>query len=158
MKIKKVFEPITDTNEDNSRDMSITITETYVKNIKVFENLSNKRLEIMNDRGVLASYLLYLLSKITNPKNTSKFKIVIYHNSNSVNDLLKHKTIPVTPYRILLKFRNTGKDFELHGDLLRMITNKNYNVDLPSLSDIKLLFDFAKEMHFDVKAQSKKFN
>ena len=37
-----------------------------------------------------------------------------------------------------------------------MITNKNYNVDLANLSDKKLLYDFAKEMNFDIKAQSRK--
>ena len=37
-----------------------------------------------------------------------------------------------------------------------MITNKNYKVDLSSLSDKKLLHDFAKEMNFDLKAQGKK--
>ena len=31
-----------------------------------------------------------------------------------------------------------------------MITNKNYNVDLASLADKKLMYDFAKKMHFDV--------
>ena len=30
-----------------------------------------------------------------------------------------------------------------------MITNKNYNVNHASLSDKKLMYDFAKEMHFD---------
>ena len=56
----------------------------------------------------------------------------------------------------MFTFRDTGKEFELKGDLLKMITNKKYNVDLPSLSDKKLIYDFAKEMNFDVKAQSKK--
>ena len=37
-----------------------------------------------------------------------------------------------------------------------MITNKNYNVDLASLSDKKLMYDFAKEMNFDLKAQGSK--
>ena len=37
-----------------------------------------------------------------------------------------------------------------------MITNKNYNVDLASLADKKLMYDFAKEMHFDTKAQGNK--
>ena len=37
-----------------------------------------------------------------------------------------------------------------------MITNKSYNVDLASLSDKKLLYDFAKELYFDVKAPSEK--
>ena len=34
-----------------------------------------------------------------------------------------------------------------------MITIKNYNVDLASLANKKLMYEFAKEMHFDVKAQ-----
>ena len=37
-----------------------------------------------------------------------------------------------------------------------MITNKNYNVDLASLQDKKLMYDFAKEMNFDTKAQGNK--
>ena len=49
----------------------------------------------------------------------------------------------------MLTFRDTNKQFELKGDLLKIITNKNYNVDLASLSDKTLLYDFAKEMHFD---------
>ena len=37
-----------------------------------------------------------------------------------------------------------------------MITNKNYNVDHASLSDKKLLYDFAKEMIFNTKALGNK--
>ena len=37
-----------------------------------------------------------------------------------------------------------------------MITNKNYNVDLASLSDKKLMNDFAKEKNFDVKGLDRK--
>ena len=37
-----------------------------------------------------------------------------------------------------------------------MITDKNYNVDLATLSDKKLMYDFAKEMNFDSKAQGNK--
>ena len=46
--------------------------------------------------------------------------------------------------------------FELKGELLKMTTNKNYNVNLASLSDKKLLYYFAKEMNFDTKAQGNK--
>ena len=49
----------------------------------------------------------------------------------------------------MLTFRDTGKEFELTGDLLVMITNKNYKVDHASLADKRLMYDFAKEMHFD---------
>ena len=37
-----------------------------------------------------------------------------------------------------------------------MITNKNYNVDHASLSDKKLMYDFAKEMHFDQRGVGNK--
>ena len=67
-----------------------------------------------------------------------------------------NKTIPITLYDNFLTFPNTGKEFELKGDLLKMISNKNYNVDLASISDKKLMYDFAKEMIFDLKAQGNK--
>ena len=56
----------------------------------------------------------------------------------------------------MLTFRDTGKEFELKEDLLKMITNKNFNVDLASLADKKIMYDFAKEMTFDLKAQGNK--
>ena len=67
-----------------------------------------------------------------------------------------NKTIPITLHDNFLTFRDTNKVFELQGDLLKMITNKNYNVDLASLQDRKLMFDFAKEMNFDMKTQGNK--
>ena len=56
----------------------------------------------------------------------------------------------------MLTFREAGKEFELMGDLLKMITNSKYNVNHASLSDKKVMYDFAKEMHFDLKAQGNK--
>ena len=103
----------------------------------------------MNDRGILASYLMSPLSKITNPENTTQFKLIKDSSSNRVNDLKINNSIPITLHNNLLTFRDTNKQFELKEDLLKMITNKNYNVDLASLSDKKLMYDFAKEMHFD---------
>ena len=110
----------------------------------------------MNDRGILAKYLMSPLSKITNPENTSQFKLVKDSSSNRVNDLKIHNSIQITLYGNMLTFRDTNKQFELKGDLLEMITNSKYNVDLASLQDKKLMYDFAKEMNFDLKAVSKK--
>ena len=132
------------------------MAENSFKNNQALENLNNQLLEIMNDRGILASYLMSPLSKITNPENTTQFKLVKDSNSNRVNDLLIKNTIPITLQDNLLTFRDTNKVFELKGDILKMITNKNYNVDLASLVDKKLMYDFAKEMHFDTKAQGNK--
>ena len=58
-------------------------------------------------------------------------------------------------YDNLLTLRDTGKTFELKGNLSQMINKINLIVDLASLLDKKLLFDFAKEMYFDVKAPGK---
>ena len=147
--MKKVFEPVTKSIENTSQDITKTITETSLKNNEAIENLNNKLLEIMNDRGILATYLMSPLSKITNPENTTQFKLIKDSTSNRVNDLKINNSIPITLYNNLLTFRDTNKQFKLKGDLLKMVTNKNYNVNNASLSDKKLMYDFAKEMHFD---------
>ena len=154
--MKKVFEPVTKSLENTSENLTKAITETSIKNKQAIENINNNRLEIMNDRGILATYLMSPLSRITNPENTSQFKLVKDPSSNRVNDLKINKTIPITLYGNMLTIRDTNKQFELKGDLLEMITNSKFNVDLASLSDKKLLYDFAKEMHFDLKAPGNK--
>ena len=74
--MKKVFEPVTKSLENTSEDITETVTESSVKNNQAVENLNNKLLEIWNDRGIIASYLLCLLAKITNPENSTEFKLV----------------------------------------------------------------------------------
>ena len=154
--LKKVFEPVTKSLENTSENITKAITETSIKNNQAIENIKNNLLEIMNDRGILATYLMSPLSRITNPENTSQFKLVKDPSSNRVNDLKINKLIPITLYGNMLTFRDTNKKFELKGDLLEMITNSKINVDLASLSDKKLMYGFAKEMHFDLNAPGKK--
>ena len=154
--MKKVFEPVTKSLENTSENITKAITETSIKNNLAIENIKNNLLEIMNDRGILATYLMSPLSRITNPENASQFKLVKDPSSNRVNDLKINKTIPITLYGNMLTFRDTNKQFELKGDLLEMITNSKFNVDLASLSDKKLMYDFAKEMHFDLNALGNK--
>ena len=60
--MKKVFEPVTKSLENTSQDITKTITDSSIKNNQALENLDNKLLEIMNDRGILASYLMSPLS------------------------------------------------------------------------------------------------
>ena len=148
--MKKVFEPVTESLENTSENLTKAITETSIENNLAIENINNNLLEIMNDRGILATYLMSPLSRITNPENTTQFKLIKDSTSNRVvNDLKINNSIPITLYNNLLTFRDTNKQFELKGDLLKMITNKNYNVNHASLSDKKIMYDFAKEMHFD---------
>ena len=154
--LKKVFEPVTKSLENTSENITKAITETSIKNNQAIENIYNNLLEIMNDRGILATYLMSPLSRITNPENNSQFKLVKDPSSNRVNDLKINKLIPITLYGNMLTFRDTNIKFELKGDLLEMITNSKFNVDLASLSDKKLMYDFAKEMHFDLNAPGNK--
>ena len=151
--MKKLLEPVTKSLENTSQDITKFITENSMKNNQAIENLNYKLLEILNDRGKLASYLMSPLSKITNSGNTTQFKLVKDSNSNRVNDLKINKTIPITLYNNFLTFRDTGREFELKGELSKMITNKNYNVNLASLEDKKIMYDFGKEMNFGTKAQ-----
>ena len=119
--MKKVFEPVTKSLENTSENLTKAITETSIKKIKnnlAIENINNNLLEIMNDRGILATYLMSPLSRITNPENSSPFKLVKDPSSNRENDLKINKTIPITLYGNMLTFRDTNKQFELKGDLL----------------------------------------
>ena len=86
-----------------------------------------------------------LLSKVINLDHTSQLKLLKDPNSNKVNDLLINKTKPVTLYNNLLTFRDTDEKFEILGDLSKLITNKNYNVDLANLSDKKYCLILQKK-------------
>ena len=96
--LKKVFEPVTKSLNNTSENITKAITESSKDNNLTLENLNNKLLEIMNDRGILATYLMSPLSRITNPENTSQFKLVKDPSSNRVNDLKINKLIPITLY------------------------------------------------------------
>ena len=82
-------------------------------NNEAINDLNNELLEVMNDRGTLASYLMSLSSKLTSPENTSQYKLVRDYNSNRVNDLLIKNTKPITLHNNLLTLRDTGRVFEL---------------------------------------------
>ena len=110
---KKVFEPVTDTVKNTTEDITKDITQSSNNNNKALENLNENILEIMNDRGILATYLRTPASKITNPENTSQFISVKDSNSNRVYNLLIHNSIPITLHNNMLTFRDTNKQIEL---------------------------------------------
>ena len=69
--VKNVFEPVTDTIKNSSEDFTKTMMLTSKENNKALENSNNKLLQIMNERGILASFSLTPSSKISNPEITS---------------------------------------------------------------------------------------
>ena len=103
-------------------------------NRKGITDLNKKLSDILNDRCMLAHSFLSLLSETTTAKHTSQIKLVKDPQSNRVYDLLIKKTKHVTLYDNLIIFLDTDKKFQLKGDLLEMITNKDYNDDLANLS------------------------
>ena len=113
--MKKVFESVTNFFKDFSEYVTKFNTASSFESNKTLDNLNDKLSEIMNDRVILASYLLSPLSKITDPEHTSQFKLVKDSSSNRVNDLLLNKTKPVTLYNDLLTFRDTDKKVQTTG-------------------------------------------
>ena len=49
-----MFEVVNKTNEDVSQDVIKTMMETSKENNKALAKLNDKRLEVLNDRGILA--------------------------------------------------------------------------------------------------------
>ena len=148
----KVFEPRTDTIKKTSDNITKTITENSINNNKAIENLNEKILELMNEQGMIASYLASFLAEVFKKDNKSQFRLRKDHDSTKLNDFLIHGKIPVTIFSNMIVFRDSNKSFKLEGDLLKVITNHKFNVDHSNPQDKKLIYQFAKEMNYDTKS------
>ena len=147
----KVFEPITKTLEKTSQDITKSMTENSINNNKGIENLNEKVLELMNDKGMIAPYLASSLVNLFKPENKSQFRLRKDNNSTKMIDFLIHGNIPITLFSNMITFRDSNKSFRLEGDLLKLITNYKFNADHSSPQDRKLIYEFAKEMNYDTK-------
>ena len=150
--IKKFFEPMTDEIKNTSENITKTITENSINNNKAIENLNEKILEMMNDKGMIAPYLTTSLVEVFKKDNKSQFRLRKDPNSTKLKDFLIHGSIPVTIFSNMITFRDSKKTFELEGDLLKVITNYKFNADHSSPQDKKLIYEFAKEMDYDTKS------
>ena len=150
--IEEVFEPLTDTLKKNSENITKCITENSINNNKAIENLNEKILELMNDKGMIASVLASSLVEVFKFDNKSQFRLKNDPNSTKINDFLIHGNIPVTIFSNMITFRDSKKTFKLEGDLLKVITNFKFNVDHSNQQDRKLIYEFAKEMNYDTKS------
>ena len=150
--INKFFKPMTDELKNTSEKITTTITENSINNNKAIENLNEKILELMDDKGLIAPYLVSSLVEVFKKDNKSQFRLRKDPNSTKMNDFLIHGTIPVTIFSNMITFRDSNKSFRLEGDLLKVITNHKFNVDRSSRQDKKLIYEFAKEMNYDAKS------
>ena len=150
--MEEVFEPLTDTLKKTSENITKTITEFCINNIKAISDLNEKVLELIYDNGIIAHYLTTSLVEVFKKDNKSQFRLRKDPNSTKINDFLIHGTIPVTIFSNMITFRDSKKTFKLEGDLLKIITNHKFNVDHSNQQDRRIIHEFAKEMNYDTKS------
>ena len=143
---------MTDATKNTSETITETLTENSINNNKAIEKLNEKILELMNDKGLIAPYLASPLVKVFKCDNKSQFRLRIDPDSTKMNDFLIHGKIPVTLFSNMITFRDSNKTFKLEGDLLKVITNHNFNVDHSNQQDRKKIYEFAKERNYDTKS------
>ena len=110
--MEEVFEPLTKTLKDTSENISKAITDTSIKNNKAIENLNEKVLELLNEKGLIAPYLVYSLAEAFRPGNNSQFRLRQDPNPTKINDFKINRGVPVSifgnmiTFEILTKFLN----------------------------------------------------
>ena len=107
---------------------------------------------------MIVPYLAPSLVNLFKPENKSQYKLIKDRNSIRVNDFLINGGIPVSLYSNKLTFRDSNKSFKLDGDLLETMTNYDLNVNHANPQDQKLIYEFGKEMKFDIKQKGRKSN
>ena len=73
-----------------------------------------------------------------------------------MSDFLIKDGIPVSLFSNLITFRDSNKSFKLDGDLLETMTNYDFNVSHSNPKNQKLIFEFGKEMKFNIKQKRRK--
>ena len=115
-----------------------------------------KILELMNDKGLISPYLASSLVNLFKPENKIQFRLKKDVNSTKMNDFLINDGIPVTLFSKMLLFRDINKSFNLDGDLLETMKNYDFNVSHSDPEDQKLIYEFGKEINFNIKQKGRK--
>ena len=144
--MKKVYEPLT-TIKNVSENISKTLTESSINNNKAIENLNEKVLESMNDKGLIDSSLIEVIKS----DNKGQFRLTKDPNSTKPNDFLINEKVPVTIFSNMLTFRDTKKVFKIEGDLYKVKADYKFNVDHSYQQDRKIIHEFGKEMKDKLK-------
>ena len=138
--IKNFFKPMTD-------EITKSITENSINNNKAIENLNEKVLESMNDKGLIDSSLIEVIKS----DNKGQSRLTKDPNSTKTNDFLINEKVPVTIFSNMLTFRDIKKVFKIEGDLYKVITDYKFNVDYSNQQNRKIIYEFGKEMKYKLK-------
>ena len=145
--LEEVYESVTNTTKNVSENISKTLTESSINNNKTIENLNEKVLESMNDKGLIDSSLIEVLKS----DNKGQFRLIKDPNSTKRNDFLINEKVPVTIFNNMLTFRDTKKIFKLEGDLYKVLTEYKINVDHSNKQNRQIIYEFGKEMKYKLK-------
>ena len=72
---EKLFNPMADVIKNTSENITKTLTENSFNNNKAIENLNEKILELMNDKGLIAPTLASSLVNLFKTENKSQFRL-----------------------------------------------------------------------------------
>ena len=107
---------------------------------------------------MIAPKLASCLVNLFKPEIKSQFRLKKDLNSTKMNDLLINEGIPVTIFSNMLTFRDSNKSFKLDGDLLETTTIYIINVSHSDPKDQKPIYEFGKEMNFNIRQKGRKSN
>ena len=106
----------------------------------------------------MTPYIASSLVNLLKPENKSQFRLIKDQTSIRVNYFLINGGIPVSLNSKMLTFKDSNKSFKLHGDLLETITNYDSKVNQSNPQDQKMIYEFGKELKFDIKQKGRKSN
>ena len=109
---KKLLKPMTDAIKNTSENITKTLTENSINNNKAIENLNEKIIELMNDKGMISPYLASSLVNLFKPEIKSQFRLKKDLNSTKMNGFLINGGIPVNLVSIMLIFRDSNKSLD----------------------------------------------
>ena len=139
-----------------SENRTKTISEILIENTKAISGLNDKVFELVDEKGLIAPYLASSLVNLCKPENRSHSRLKKDPNSPKIIDFSTNGGIPVSLYSNMITFRDSNKSFKLDGDLLETITNYDFNVDHSNQQDRKLIYEFLKEMKYNIKQKRQK--
>ena len=73
-----------------------------------------------------------------------------------MNDFLIISSISVTLKRSMLTLPDSNKSYKLDKAFWKTMTNYDFNVDRSNPWDQKIIFEFAKELNFNIKQKGRK--
>ena len=112
-RMKILYQLFANSIKDTSRGITKTTRETFINRKKALEQINEKVLELMNNKGMIAPYLTSsLVNLFFKPENTSQSKLIKEPNSIGLMNFLINRSIPVSLCSNMLTFKDNIEFFK----------------------------------------------